>query len=433
MSAVIIHLCCSWRRAISRLGGKIGKKFAHVFATNSIPVHKSVLLYISLFFAVTLSAQSPGNTKNITLPSKDSFRTIELFFLTPEKQLLYYQNAEKILSTNKIEAGTKKHRLVEAPVDLSGISFRFKDTVRTMKDFIYDTKAVGIIVLKNDTILFEKYNGIEQNSKWINFSVAKSVTSLLYGAAIQDGYIRSLDQKVTQFIHELKGSAYDSVSLRDLLQMSSGIAWNDDVRDRESDLVKVGRLEAAQGWPAIAKYLSQLKPAAAPGTKFNYNTIETNLAALALYRAIGKPLATYLSEKIWKPFGMHADANWVKSRSLGIELGGCCISASLRDYALLGLFALNNGVDLDGRQVVAPGWIKESTTSSRSNPGYGYYWWLSSSRRYFATGAFGQQVEIDPSQRIIVAIQSYWPTAFSDYYVGYIDAMFEAINSKLKK
>ena len=215
--------------------------------------------------------------------------------------------------------------------------------------------------------------------------------------------------------------------------MSSGVAWSDDTRDRESDLLKVGRLETTQGWPAVAKYLSQLKPAAAPGTKFNYNTMETNLAAIALNRAIGKPLATYLSEKIWKPFGMQADASWVKSRSLGIELGGCCISSSLRDYALLGLFALNNGVDLDGKQVLAPGWMKQSTTSSRSNPGYGYYWWLSASRRYFASGAFGQQVEIDPSKRIVVAIQSYWPTAFSDYYIGYIDAMIEAINNKLKK
>lgn len=391
------------------------------------------LFYFSIFFATTLSAQSPGNTKNTRLPSKDSFRTAELFFLTPEKQLVYYQNAEKILPTNKIEAGTKKHRLVEAPVDLSGISFNFKDTMRTIDDFIRDTKAVGIIVLKNDTILFEKYNGTDQHTRWINFSVAKSVTSLLYGAAIQDGYIKSLDEKVTQFIHELKGSAYDSVSLQNLLQMSSGIAWNDDPRDRESDLMKVGRLEATQGWPAIAKYLSQLKSAAAPGTKFNYNTVETNLAALALHRAVGKPLASYLSEKIWKPFGMHSDANWVKSRSLGLELGGCCISASLRDYALLGLFALNNGIDLEGKQVLAPAWMRQSTSSSRSNPGYGYYWWLGSGRRYFASGAFGQQVEIDPSGRIIVAIQSYWPTAYSDYYVGYIDTMIGAIISKVKK
>ena len=404
-----------------------------LFLFNSTFMIKYFLLCCVLILSAASSAQTPANTKTILLPSKDSFRTADLLFLTPEKQLLYYQNAEKILPTNKIEAGSKKHRLVEAPLDLAKISFRFNDTIRTISDFIHDTKAVGIIVLKNDTILFEKYNGIEAESKWISFSVAKSVTSLLYGAALQDGYIKSLDEKLTRYIHELAGSVYDSVSLKDLLQMSSGVAFNEDPRDRESDLIKVGRLEGTQGWPAVAKYLSQLKRAAPPGTKFNYNTIETNLAALALHRATGKTLSDYLSEKIWKPFGMHKDANWIKSRSLDVELGGCCISASLRDYALLGLFALNNGFDLNNKQVLPSGWMDHATTPSRSNPHYGYYWWIGPTKRYFASGSFGQQIEIDPSQRIVIAIQSYWPTAFNNYYVGYIDAMIEAIISKVKK
>ena len=394
---------------------------------------KFILLIIAVCISTTLPAQAPGTKQPIVLPSRDSFRTADLLFLTPEKQLVYYQNAEKILPTNKIEAGTKKHRLIEAPMDLSNLSFTFKDTVRTINDFIHDTKAVGIIVLKNDTILFEKYNNIERNSKWINFSVAKSVTSLLYGAAIQDGYIKSLDQKVTQFIPELAGSVYDSVSLENLLHMASGVAWNDDPRDRESDLMKIGRLEGTQGWPAIVSYLSKLKLAAKPGTKFNYNTIETNLAAIVLQKAVGKTLSQYLSDKIWKPFGMHSDANWVKSRSLGIEVGGCCISATLRDYALLGLFALNNGIDLNNKQVLSPGWMKQATTSSRSNPAYGYYWWIGPTKRYFASGSFGQQIEIDPFQRIVVAVQSYWPTAYSGYYIGYLDAMIEAVMKQLKK
>ena len=360
----------------------------------------------------------------------DSFRTAGLLFLTTEQQLVYYQNAERILPTSKIEAGTKKHVLIEAPADLSALSFSFKDTVRTIKDFIRDTKAVGIIVLKNDTILFEKYTGIQPTSKWINFSVAKSVTSLLYGAAIRDGYIKSLDQKVTQFIPDLAGSVYDSVSLENLLQMASGVAWNDDPRDRESDLLKVGRVEGQEGWPGVVSYLSKLKLAATPGTKYNYNTMETNLAALALQKAIGKSLSQYLSEKIWKPFGMHSDANWVKSRSLGIELGGCCISATLRDYALLGSFAMNNGVDMDGRQVLDPGWMKLTTAATRSNPHYGYYWWIGTSPRYFASGSFGQQIEIDPSKKIVIAVQSHWPTAYNNYYVGYIDAMIEAVMNK---
>ena len=160
------------------------------------------------------------------LPSPDSFRTADLFFLTPEKQLLYYQNADRILPTNKIEAGPKRYALTEAFRDYSNFSFSYKDTVRTMSDFMQQTKVVGLIIIRNDSILYEQYReGIGPVTRWINFSVAKSVTSLLYGAALQDGYIKSLDDKVTHYIPDLKGSVYDSVSLRDLLQMSSGVAW----------------------------------------------------------------------------------------------------------------------------------------------------------------------------------------------------------------
>ena len=120
-----------------------------------------ICLFITAIFATCTSSKRSGSTQNISLPSIDSFRTADLLFLTADKQLVYYQNADRILPTNKIEAGTKRHVLIEKPMDLSGLSFSFKDTVRTIKDFINDTRAVGIIVLKNDTILFEKYIDIQ--------------------------------------------------------------------------------------------------------------------------------------------------------------------------------------------------------------------------------------------------------------------------------
>ena len=395
-------------------------------------IYFACALVFSILITCTPGKKS-GQAQIDNLPSIDTFRTADLMFLSPDRQLQYYQNADRILPTNKIEAGDKKHLLMEALMDLSGFSFSFKDTVRTLKDFMRETNVVGLIILKKDTIVYEQYNhGTEAKTKWINFSVSKSVTSLLYGTAVQDGYIKSLDEKVTKYISELAGSVYDSVSLHNLLQMSSGVAWKDDPRDPESDLLKVSRMEAEQGWPGVANYLSALKRAAPAGTKFNYNTIETNLAALILNRVIGKPLAQYLSEKIWKPFGMHSDANWIKSRSLKLELGGCCISSTLRDYALLGLFAMNNGVDLNGKQILHPDWMRNSTTSANSYQGYGYYWWLRPGGVYFASGAFGQQIEIDPSNKIVIAVQSYWPTPFSDYHVGYIDAMIGAMLKNLK-
>lgn len=385
-------------------------------------------------FSCTPAKDSGRNTnKDFAVP--ENFRPADLSFLTPDKQFLYYQNADRILPTNKIEAGKKKYSLVKGLQNLSDFSFVYKDTMRTLNEFIKATNVVGLMIVRNDTILFEHYSeGIRPETKWINFSVAKSVTSLLYGAAIQDGYIPSLNERVTRYIPELAGSVYDSVSLQNLLQMSSGVKWNDDMRNPESDLIKIGRLENENGWPAAIDYLSHLTRATPAGDKFNYNTAETTLAGIILTRATGKTLAQYLSERIWKPFGMYADADWVKSRASNTEIGGCCISATLRDYALLGLFALKNGISLEGKSILPDNWMQASTTPVKSYKGYGYSWWLHpKNRRYFASGAFGQQIEIDPSQKTVIAIQSYWPVAFNNYYLGYMDGFIEAMLKSLKE
>ena len=379
---------------------------------------------------------TPG--KNITKTSgkvtPDTLTASDLFFLTPEKQLEYYQNVDHLLSTNNIASGKKKYHLVKALTDFSGFSFRYNDTIRTLNDFIKQTNVVGIIVIRNDSILFEQYNqDIRPETKWINFSVAKSVTSLLYGAALKDGYIKSLDENVSQFIPELKGGVYDSVSLHNLLQMSSGVAWNDDTRDFNSDLFRIGRTKKEHGWKAAMDSIKSLKRAAPPGQRFNYNTIETILAGMILKKAIAKPLSQYLSEKIWKPFGMYSDANWVKIPVLEVENGGCCISATLRDYALLGMFAMKNGTAINGEQVLVKDWMQKSVTPTPGYNGYGYYWWLRpESGRYFASGACGQQIEIDPSQNTVVAVQSCWPVAFNEYYDDYLDGFITAILDELK-
>jgi CubicO group peptidase (beta-lactamase class C family) len=404
---------------------------------NILPLVKSSAMFklcnlAAPLFLLLFNCDS-ASSQTITLPLKDSFHSSGLFFLSPEKQLLYYQNIDKILPTNKVEAGKVKHTLAEGYKDFSGFSFLYKDTVRTLSDFMRETRVVGMIVIRNDTILYEKYNeGTAPSTKWINFSIAKSVTSLLYGAALQDGYIANLEQYISYYIPELAGSVYDSVKLRDLLQMSSGVAWNDDPRNPESDLMKLGRMEKAQGWSGAIAYLKSLKRAAAPGQKFNYNTVETSLAGIILKNIIRKPLAQYLSEKIWVPFGMHEDGNWVTNRSIAMENAGCCISATLRDYALLGLFAMSNGKTMDGKQVLPADWMKQATTPAKAYKGYGYYWWLGAKGRYFASGAFGQQIEIDPAQNVVIAIQSHWPVAYNGYYIGYLDSMIEAMMSGVK-
>jgi CubicO group peptidase (beta-lactamase class C family) len=349
----------------------------------------------------------------------------DFFFLTPEQQLDYYQKAGELLYTHTIKTGVHKYPLKNTLKDFRGFRFTYKDTARTINDFIKQTNVVGLIIIRNDSILLEQYaHGVQPGTKWISFSVTKSVTSLLFGIALKEGFIHSMQDKVTRYLPELRGGVYDSVSLHHLLQMASGVKWIDNVNDPESDLFRIGSIQKKYGWKAALDSVAHLKRAAAPGTKFNYNTIETILASMLLKRVTGKPLSQYLSEKIWKPFGMQQYANWVTNEAMNLENGGGGLSASLRDYALLGLFTLQNG-----KGSPLPGdWMKKSTQPSAAYEGYGYYWWLRpGGKRYFAAGSFGQQVEIDPLNKTIIAIMSYWPVAFDEYYESYADTFIEAM------
>jgi CubicO group peptidase (beta-lactamase class C family) len=391
------------------------------------------LYFSALLFLPYCTPVRQNNQPTDTPVNTQKLGAVNLLSLTPEKQLEAYQNIENLMPTGIIKAGRNSYPLIESPSDFSTFSFAYKDTVRTMEDFLRQTHVVGLIVVKDDRIVLERYReGTHAQTKWVNFSVAKSVTSLLFGVAIQDGYLKSLQEMVSQHVPQLKGSVYDSISLHHLLQMSSGVAWNDDPRNPESDLVKVGRLGTSQGMDSVFVYMSRLKPAAPPGSRFNYNTAETSIASIVLRNAIGKPLSEYLSERVWKPFGMHSDANWAKIANTDLENGGCCISSTLRDYALLGMFSMKDGKNLQGQQLLPSGWMKESTTSSNAFKGYGYYWWLRRNGRYFASGSFGQQIEIDPATNTVIAIQSYWPIAYNPYYVDYMDSfldgMFQYLN-----
>jgi CubicO group peptidase (beta-lactamase class C family) len=162
--------------------------------------------------------------------------------------------------------------------------------------------------------------------------VAKSITSTLAGAAVRDGKLKLTDP-VTTYLPELKGSAYEGVSVRDLMTMSSGVAWNEDYNDPKSDIAQAG-VVLEPGVDPYISYVKRLGRAHPPGTTWHYNTSETNLMGVVVARAVGKPLAAYLSEKIWKPYGMERDAVWMVDRG-GLELGGCCIPCA-RDMAASG-------------------------------------------------------------------------------------------------
>ena len=233
------------------------------------------------------------------------------------------------------------------------------------------------------------------------------------GTAIKDGYISSVDDVVTRYIPELRDSAYDGVTLRQLLTMTSGAKWNEDYTDVKADVALFYSAPVEPGMDATVSYMRKLTRDAAPGQKWHYSTGETNLIGVLVERATKKDLATYASEKIWAGYGMEQDASWMLDRT-GHEQGGCCIQATTRDYARFGQFILD-GARIDGRSIVADGWLEAATRKQvdigQPGGGYGYQWWTRDNGTFNAFGVHGQQIHIDPARRLVVAINSAWPVA----------------------
>ncbi|RQO63698.1 serine hydrolase [Variovorax sp. KBW07] len=277
--------------------------------------------------------------------------------------------------------------------------------------YMAQQRSAALVILHNGKLRLERYGlGFDREGRWTSFSVAKSLTSTLLGAAMRDGHIRSLDDKVSDYIQEMKGSAYDAVSIRDLLTMTSGVRWNENYGDPQSDVARFNNHRPEEGVDALVSYLRKLPRAAPAGTRWNYSTGETNLVGILVARATGKPLATYLSEKIWQPAGMEQKATWILS-STGQEISGCCVQAATRDFARFGQFILD-GARVGGQPIVADGWLAEATTKradiGQPGRGYGYQWWTYDDGSFAARGIFGQGIFIDPKRRLVIASNGNW-------------------------
>jgi CubicO group peptidase (beta-lactamase class C family) len=289
------------------------------------------------------------------------------------------------------------------PLDIPGID-----------DYMASQHTAGLVILQDGKIRFERYGEeFDADGRWTSFSVAKSFTSTLVGAAIQDGYIDSLEDKVSRYIPDLRGSAYDDVTIRQLLTMSSGVKWDEDYENPNADVAKFNKATPDDNVDATVSYMRKLPRAHPPGTVWHYNTGETNLIGVLVSSATKKSLAQYLQERIWHPAGMAASATWLQSKT-GHEIAGCCLQAATRDFARFGLFVLANG-NVGGRQIVPEGWFAEAIRKQMDigvpGKGYGFQWWTYDDGAVAAQGIFGQGIFIDPQRRLVIASNSNWTRA----------------------
>jgi len=211
-------------------------------------------------------------------------------FWTPEQQVSGYRNMDRITWTRAIPAGSNPYPLPTKLQDLDSGIVTTDELTMTVDEYIGRGNVAGLIVVKNGDVVYERYElGNTAESRWLSYSVAKSVTSLLVGAAIKDGYIKSVDESVSDYLPRLKNSSYDESTIRHMLQMSSGVEWTEVYDDLESDINNVT-------WPTLElyEYLRNKPRSARSGELYNYNTAETNLVGTLLRSAIGNKLSTYL-------------------------------------------------------------------------------------------------------------------------------------------
>ncbi len=310
------------------------------------------------------------------------------------------------------------------------LSYRFSGVDYSVDDFMVRTRASGLMVIKDGVVLTERYGlGADETSSFTSWSVAKSFTSTLVGLALGKGLIDSLDDPLGKYIPALKGQAYADVSIKHALQMSSGIQFTERYGDGESDVMKFFGGGVVENRFRVNEFMASRPKAVEAGTKFSYSTGETQVLGWLVASVTGKTVSDFLSEEIWQKLGMEHDATWLVDQRGGdaMEVTGCCLNVTLRDYARFGLLMLQDGV-WDGERILPEGWVKEASqpqdpyvANGALDPegeyplGYGYQWWTfpGEDKAYTAQGIHGQFIYVNPAENLVAVVTSAWPEAWS--------------------
>ncbi len=335
--------------------------------------------------------------------------------MLPGVEVTTFEHSETLYPFSRVPRKGPVRSMPLAPNQLRNVSFTSGGKNYDLFDYLADNRVAGLLVLRDGKVAFEDYElGATLSTRWASFSMAKSVSSTLVGAALQQGLISSLDVSLSRYVPMLKGGGYDGVTIRNLLQMASGVKWDETYTDPESDVSKLGLLLLAQKPGTVVNYMRALPKAAAPGSTWNYSTGETYLIGPVIEGATHKPLATYLSETLWSRLGMEQDATWWLESPGGMGLAGSGIGATLRDYGRFGLFVQQDGV-IAGHRIVPEGWFREAGSAHVINGkavGYGYLWWPMPAGdpihqgAFEARGIFGQHIYINSTEKLVIVVLS---------------------------
>ena len=356
--------------------------------------------------------------------------------------------------------GAKAYPLPPASYKLPPLRYQMDGQSLGLDDYLRRQSVTGFLILKDGRIVYEYYgDGNTDRTLWTSRSVAKSVVSILVGMAIKEKLIGSVNDPITRYLPELKGTAWEGVTLRELLQHTSGVSWNEHYADPNSDFARLTRCEAGpDAYPCVMRLVSALKrnPGVRPGEVWSYNTGGAWLVGRVLEQATGMPIARYLETRLWSRFAMQSDGVWHALVKNKIDMGGHGFNATLRDWGRFALFVSMDGKLPSGEQLLPADWITQSMTWSKASGSvtpatpdgqYGYQWWFAgvdpsrsgavaamqtARHSFWAEGIYGQAIAVNPVEKLVMVQWSTWkeadgPGSLYDEQVLFFDALTRAL------
>lgn len=366
-------------------------------------------------------------------------------FFRTKNTAIAFRNTEEIMPTRRIPTSATPSPL-RAPARAWDVRYTFDGGTHSLRDFVARNDTTALVILKDDRIVYEGYyQGAEATDLFTSFSAGKSFVSTLVGLAVADGHIHSIHDPIRQYLPELTGSAYESATIKQVLQMASGTSYSEDYDDPASDIDAFASL-VGRNAGGLYDFARSFKAKRKPGTEFYYATTDTEILGALVARSTGRSLSAYMSERLWKPLGAESAGRWTIDQpgSAGREVAGGALQLRARDYARFGALFAHRG-RWNGTQIVPAAWVDEATrpqdpyvdfgrVEPGSQIGYGYQWWCvpGPEHRYSAEGIHGQFVFVDPGAKVVVVALSAWPVAWDDAKAAEAFTFFGAVADALR-
>ncbi len=392
-----------------------------------------------LMLCFVLFAQSEGKIE-INKMNPAGLLVEKYSYMSQPYSFYYFHHMDELgLRTDWIWRGDRVYPLIE-PTKGFTLQYNLHGREYSMKDYFERNFVTGFLVLHDDQIIAEKYfHGADRNSRFVSQSVSKSIVSILTGAAVGEGTIKSVNDRVATYLPYLSQSGYRDVTVKNLLQMSSGVNYSEDYKDPKSGAALIGAA-LLTGKPTFKSFAQSIQPTdIRPGTKFEYQSVNTQVLGLLLESVTGKRLNEYAQEKLWKKIGAQSDAFFYESKNQPDTCAFACFNATVRDYARVGLMMLGGGA-LGGRRVIATQWVHDATTPDApylapkpGGPlggwGYAYQWWIPPGNDgvFEAEGIYGQCIYVNPAKHIVIVQTSAWPEPVSSVLAEEQETVLETI------